>query len=120
MFTEKFRNRLIAQRQTGLYRDPPEVKERDGKYLLINGRKVLNFASNDYLGLGVSDELRQSASRNFRRYGTSSSSSRLVSGNYSTINKRGGERIRIVLRLCRCLIFPERLPGQSGDPFRPF
>ncbi|HUH67074.1 MAG TPA: pyridoxal phosphate-dependent aminotransferase family protein [Syntrophales bacterium] len=87
MFTEKFRNRLIAQRQAGLYRDPPEVKKRDGKYLFINGKRVLNFASNDYLGLGVSDEVRRSASRNFRRYGTSSSSSRLVSGNYSIISE---------------------------------
>ena len=71
----------MLQKQTGLYREPPEVKSREGKYLNIGGRRVLNFASNDYLGLGVSGELRQRAARNFGRYGTSSSSSRLVSGN---------------------------------------
>lgn len=47
----------------------------------------MNFASNDYLGLSQSRELRQKAAKNFRKYGTSSSSSRLVSGNYSIINK---------------------------------
>ncbi len=77
----------MLQRQTGLYREPPEVKIRDGKYLSIDGRRVLNFASNDYLGLGASEELRQRAARNFGKYGTSSSSSRLVSGNYSIINE---------------------------------
>jgi 8-amino-7-oxononanoate synthase len=86
MFAERFKNRLMLQQQTGLYREPPEVKIRDGKYLNIKGMKVLNFASNDYLGLGVSEELRQRAARNFGKYGTSSSSSRLVSGNYSIIN----------------------------------
>ena len=86
MFAERYKNRLMLQQQTGLYREPPEVKTRDGKYLSIEGRRVLNFASNDYLGLGVSDELQQRAARNFGKYGTSSSSSRLVSGNYSTIN----------------------------------
>jgi 8-amino-7-oxononanoate synthase len=86
MFAERYRNRLMLQKQAGLYRKPPEVKERDGKYLNIEGRRVLNFASNDYLGLGVSEELRQRAARNFGKYGTSSSSSRLVSANYSTIN----------------------------------
>ena len=87
MFAERFKNRLMLQQQAGLYREPPEVKIRDGKYLSIEGRRVLNFASNDYLGLGVSEELRQRAARNFEKYGTSSSSSRLVSGNYSIINE---------------------------------
>ncbi len=87
MFAERFKNRLMLQQQAGLYREPPEVKTRDGKYLSIEGRRVLNFASNDYLGLGVSEELRRRAAGNFEKYGTSSSSSRLVSGNYSIINE---------------------------------
>jgi len=53
----------------------------------MGGRKVLNFASNDYLGLSNSQELSLIAANNFRKYGTSSSSSRLVSGNYSIINQ---------------------------------
>jgi len=87
VFAERFKNRLLSQEQADLYRNPPEVKERSGKYLLMEGREVLNFASNDYLGLSQSRKLRQKAAENFRKYGTSSSSSRLVSGNYSIINK---------------------------------
>jgi 8-amino-7-oxononanoate synthase len=87
MFEKRFRERLLMQRAAGLYRNPPEVAERDGKYLTIQGRKVLNFASNDYLGLGASKELREMVAKNFRDYGTTSSSSRLVCGHYATISR---------------------------------
>ncbi len=87
MFAKRYKNRLILQRQAGLYRNPPEIAGREGKYLIVDGRKVLNFASNDYLGLSTSEDLRKKVSKNFRKYSTSSSSSRLVSGNYSIINR---------------------------------
>ena len=87
MFAKRFKKRLTLQQQSGLYREPPEVEWRQGKYVFINQRKALNFASNDYLGLGVSKGLRQKLADNFVKYGASSSSSRLVSGNYSVINQ---------------------------------
>jgi 8-amino-7-oxononanoate synthase len=86
MFEERFKRRLDMQRQAGLYRNPPEVREREGKCIWIGTRKVLNFASNDYLGLSTSLELKERVAENFRKYGTSSSSSRLVSGHYSIIS----------------------------------
>ena len=94
MFKKKIINKLAAQKEAGLYREPIEIENREGKYLLIEGRKVLNFASNDYLGLGVSEELKRKVSGNFLKYSTSSSSSRLVSGNYSVINQAEKEYAR--------------------------
>jgi 8-amino-7-oxononanoate synthase len=87
MFAKRYQSRLAIQQQSGLYRNPPEVAARDGRYFLIGGQRVLNFSSNDYLGLGMSSGLRNIAAQNFVKYGTSSSSSRLVSGNYSMINQ---------------------------------
>lgn len=88
MFSERFKNRLLMQRQAGLYRNPPEVAQKEeGKYLRVSGKKVLSFASNDYLGLGDCAELKEKVAGNFRNFGPSSSSSRLVSGNYRTISR---------------------------------
>ncbi len=78
---------MNLQRQAGLYRDPPEVDRRTGKVILIGGREVLNFSSNDYLGLGSSPEIAEKVASSFYRYGASSSSSRLVSGNYRLIRE---------------------------------
>ena len=84
----------MAQKHAGLFRDPPEITKRDGKYIYIGGQKVLNFASNDYLGLSDSAKLKKKVSRNFQKFNPSSSSSRLVSGNYSAISQAEREYAR--------------------------
>jgi 8-amino-7-oxononanoate synthase len=60
---------------------------RAGKFLQIGGRQVLNFSGNDYLGLGSSKRLKEKVAGNFQRYGTSSSSSRLVCGHFDVISE---------------------------------
>ena len=87
MFEKRYNDRLLIQRQTGLYRHPPEIRKREGKYIYLSHRKVLNFSSNDYLGLGASPHVAERVAENFRKFGASSSSSRLVSGNYSMIHE---------------------------------
>lgn len=90
MFSERYRLKLKLQRQGGLFRQPPAVERREGKYIFCNGRRLLNFASNDYLGLAMSPELRRKVAANFSRYGSSSSSSRLVSGNFQLLDEVEG------------------------------
>src|SRR5690554_8188206 len=46
----------------------------------IGGRKVLNFASYNYLGLNGHPEVNAAAEAAVRQYGTSASASRLVAG----------------------------------------
>jgi len=87
MFTERITRKLNEQQRAGLYRNPPEIRKRAGKYLHTSKGKLLNFASNDYLGLGASPELREKTARNFEKYGASASSSRLVSAHYNTITE---------------------------------
>jgi len=87
MREEDMKEKLEVQKQAGLYRAPPEITRRAGKFVYIKDRKYLNFASNDYLGLASSREVRKKVAANFAKFGTSSSSSRLVSGNYGIISR---------------------------------
>ncbi len=87
MLENRIRERLKRQKITGLYRNPVQVKKRDGKYLETDHGRLLNFASNDYLGMGSSKALRKKVAANFEKYGSSSSSSRLVAGHYNAITE---------------------------------
>jgi 8-amino-7-oxononanoate synthase len=87
MFDQRVGDRLTLQKKTGLYRLPPVIEKREGKNVYLEGKSYLNFASNDYLGLADTPELKNILIRNIERFGTSSSSSRLVTGNYQVIRE---------------------------------
>lgn len=85
MFDQRYRRKLDHQRLTGLFRDPLAVEEKNGRFIRVEGRDILNFASNDYLGLAADPAVRKQVARNFATLGPSSSSSRLVTGNHNVI-----------------------------------
>jgi 8-amino-7-oxononanoate synthase len=113
MFEKRYRERLLQRGETGLLRTPPSIAGREGKYILIGSQRILNFSSNDYLGLGVSKEIRLKAAYNFRKYGTSSSSSRLVSGNYELIS-RAEEQYARYFGYDTALFFPSGYQANTG------
>ncbi len=85
--TQRMDQRLAQQKALGLYRSPPAIAARNGRFIEIGRRRMLNFASNDYLGFGNDEHLAAVVAQNFQKYGASGSSSRLVSGYYSAIRE---------------------------------
>ncbi len=84
---QRMAQRLAQQKTQGLYRNPPAIAARNGRFVEIGRRRRLNFASNDYLGLGSDDRLAGIVAENFKKYGASGSSSRLVSGYYAAVRE---------------------------------
>jgi 8-amino-7-oxononanoate synthase len=73
---------LDELRARGLMRSLKEVSSPQGREIKINGKTLLNFCSNDYLGLASDERLVVAAREAMRRSGFGSGASRLVCGNF--------------------------------------
>ena len=74
---------LAARRERMQMRRLETVEGGDGATIEVAGRRMLNFCSNDYLGLARHPLLQQRAADYLARYGTGSGSSRLICGNHA-------------------------------------
>ena len=62
------------------YRQVKTINSLPGAVIELEGRKLINFASNDYLGLAGDQRLIAAATKAIQEYGTGSTGSRLLSG----------------------------------------
>src|SRR5690242_21787077 len=81
MATVSIHAELEALRNAGLYRELQRVENEQGPVLLISGRAVINFSSNNYLGIANHPALAEAAKQAIDHYGCGSGASRLISGN---------------------------------------
>ncbi len=83
-FYDRIRTELDELKSLDRYRVLPDITARDGKDIEVNGERLLNISSNDYLGLGDDNELLEGYGRRFRKssHAMTSSSSRLLTGNH--------------------------------------
>jgi 8-amino-7-oxononanoate synthase len=71
---------LTSLRDQGLRRELRRVDSPQGPRIKIGGQTLLNFSSNDYLGLANDPQLKEAAIAAVAKFGTGSGASRLVCG----------------------------------------
>jgi 8-amino-7-oxononanoate synthase len=79
-FDQQLQQQLNAIREEGLYRELRRVDSPQGPHVQVAGKAMLNFASNDYLGLANDPEIKEAACKAIEKYGTGSGASRLICG----------------------------------------
>jgi glycine C-acetyltransferase len=81
MAADTIHEELQAIKQSSLYRRLRRVENDQGPTLMLDGREVVNFSSNNYLGIANHPALAEAAKEAIDRYGCGSGASRLISGN---------------------------------------
>ncbi len=79
-FDQELTQRLTALRQQGLLRELRRVDSPQSTRIKVGGKKLLNFSSNDYLGLANEPALKEAAIKAVERFGAGAGASRLICG----------------------------------------
>src|ERR1700752_5243129 len=76
-----FEKELQRLKDAGLSRRLRRGEGAQDATLMLDGREVINFSSNNYLGIANHPALAQAAKQAIDRYGCGAGASRLISGN---------------------------------------
>ena len=71
---------LQQRKQQGLYRNRKVLQSPQNREIILNNQKVLNFSSNDYLGLANHPDVKKSFINAAEKYGVGSGAAHLVNG----------------------------------------
>ncbi len=81
--SDLFHEQLQALRAQSLHRKLREIGSAQGAEVQIVGQQLVNFSSNDYLGLANDPLLREAATAAIEEFGVGTGASRLISGTRS-------------------------------------
>jgi 8-amino-7-oxononanoate synthase len=79
-FNSELSRRLDTLREQGLYRELRRIDSAQSPRIILDGKSLQNFSSNDYLGLANEPGLKAAACEAVERYGAGTGASRLICG----------------------------------------
>ncbi len=80
VFVKRVGDQLEEIREAGLFKNERVISSEQGAEIVVNGRKVLNFCANNYLGLSSHPQVVQSAHESLVSRGYGLSSVRFICG----------------------------------------
>lgn len=86
-FDQELKNRLEAIHAQGLLRELRRVDSPQGPRIEISGRTLLNFSSNDYLGLAHHPALKEAGIKAMENFGAGAGASRLICGSLAPFHE---------------------------------
>lgn len=107
------RDELAAREAQNLYRRRRTVESAQGRLIRLEGRELLNFCSNDYLGLAADQRLSNAFRVAAERWGVGSGASHLVCG-HTAAHRALEEALADFTRRPRALLFSSGYAANLG------
>lgn len=104
---------LRDRADAGLYRRRRVVDSAQGRELVVDGKKLLNFCSNDYLGLAGDERVRAAFADGIQQWGVGSGASHLVTG-HTAAHEALEEALAEFTGRPRCLLFSSGFAANLG------
>lgn len=108
-----FRDEIKNLKEKGLYRELRTIEGEQDSSVVMDGRRVLMFSSNNYLGLANHPDLRKASIDAALCYGTGSGASRLISGNME-IHRALEKELALFKETERALLFSSGYHANLG------
>src|SRR2546430_2504805 len=108
-----FRSRLDALARRSLLRRLRTIDSAPGPEVELEGRRILLFSSNNYLGLATHPRVTEAAINAIHRYGVGAGASRLVSGSLRP-HRELEARLAAFKRVEAALVFPTGYQANLG------
>ena len=86
-FNPELKHRLDAVREQDLFRELRRVDSAQGPRIKIGGKILVNFSSNDYLGLANDPILKEAAIKAIEKFGAGAGASRLICGSLAPFHQ---------------------------------
>lgn len=112
-FTARLQQRLAARHEAQLYRVRRVLDGPQGPLARVAGRELLNFCSNDYLGLAAHPAVVAACRDGLARYGVGSGASHLVAG-HSAAHHALEEELAAFTGRSRALVFSSGYMANVG------
>lgn len=77
---------IAAMKEAGTFKTERIIESKQGREITVNGKKVLNFCANNYLGLSGTDVLEKASDEALKRWGYGLASVRFICGT-QTVHK---------------------------------
>lgn len=112
-FREHLESKLREIDEAGLYKRERLIQGPQGNEILVNGKKVLNFCANNYLGLSSHPALIEAAHDGLEKFGYGMSSVRFICGT-QTIHKDLEKAISQFLGMDDTILFSSCFDANGG------
>jgi glycine C-acetyltransferase len=112
-FVSRIREELLEIQQAGLFKKERIITSQQGAEILVNGKTVLNFCANNYLGLSSHPKVIEAAHQAIETHGYGMSSVRFICGTQD-IHKELEQKISTFLGTEDAILYAAAFDANGG------